>query len=108
MKRKQKKQQQKAPSSKENTKDVTTKEAPSAEETNKVATEEEAPAVEETNAKSNSNAQPAETERTHVVDTVAKDLYKNLKLQKQKLKLKKYYQKIFQIYLMKKLKNSFK
>ncbi|MEB7329474.1 E domain-containing protein, partial [Staphylococcus haemolyticus] len=65
-----------APSSKENTKDVTTKEAPSAEETNKVATEEEAPAVEETNAKSNSNAQPAETERTHVVDTVAKDLYK--------------------------------
>uniref|UniRef100_UPI000B193AF6 E domain-containing protein n=1 Tax=Staphylococcus haemolyticus TaxID=1283 RepID=UPI000B193AF6 len=65
-----------APSSKENTEDVRTKEAPSAEETNKVATEEEAPAVEETNAKSNSNAQPAETERTHVVDTVAKDLYK--------------------------------
>nr|WP_053027315.1 YSIRK-type signal peptide-containing protein [Staphylococcus haemolyticus] len=65
-----------APSSEENTEDVTTKEAPSAEETNKVATEEEAPAVEETNAKSNSNAQPAETERTHVVDTVAKDLYK--------------------------------
>ncbi|MGW9920528.1 E domain-containing protein, partial [Staphylococcus hominis] len=65
-----------APSSEESTEDVTTKEAPSAEETNKVATEEEAPAVEETNAKSNSNAQPAETERTHVVDTVAKDLYK--------------------------------
>ncbi|MCW9136522.1 E domain-containing protein, partial [Staphylococcus sp. SUC_1.1] len=72
-----------APSSEENTEEATTaeetnkvetEEAPTAEETNKVETEE-APAVEETNAKSNSNAQPAETERTHVVDTVAKDLY---------------------------------
>ncbi|MEB7066707.1 E domain-containing protein, partial [Mammaliicoccus sciuri] len=73
----------------EETNKVETEEAPAAEETNKAATEEtpavedtnkaateETPAVEDTNAKSNSNAQPAETERTQVVDTVAKDLYK--------------------------------
>ncbi|NGS06278.1 hypothetical protein G6Y58_06195, partial [Staphylococcus aureus] len=88
----------------EETNKVETEEAPAAEETNKAATEE-TPAVEDTNAKSNSNAQPSETERTQVVDTVLKIYIKNLKLQKQKkLKLKKYYQKIFQTYLMKKLK----
>ncbi|MCC3698330.1 plasmin-sensitive LPXTG-anchored glycoprotein Pls, partial [Staphylococcus epidermidis] len=59
----------------EETDKVETEEAPAAEETNKAATEE-TPAVEDTNAKSNSNAQPSETERTQVVDTVAKDLYK--------------------------------
>ncbi|RTX74638.1 hypothetical protein CD117_02345, partial [Mammaliicoccus sciuri] len=59
----------------EETNKVETEETPSAEETNKVETEEE-PTAEETNVKSNSNAQPAETERTQVVDTVAKDLYK--------------------------------
>ncbi|HFF7911370.1 TPA: plasmin-sensitive LPXTG-anchored glycoprotein Pls, partial [Staphylococcus aureus] len=59
----------------EETNKVETEEAPAAEETNKAATEE-TPAVEDTNAKSNSNAQPSETERTQVVDTVAKDLYK--------------------------------
>ena len=46
-----------------------------------------------------------ETERTHVVDTVAKDLYNKSEVtEAEKVKLKKYYQKIFQIYLMKKLK----
>ncbi|HDJ1260953.1 TPA: YSIRK-type signal peptide-containing protein, partial [Staphylococcus aureus] len=55
--------------------DKATEEAPKTEETSKAATEE-TPAVEDTNAKSNSNAQPSETERTQVVDTVAKDLYK--------------------------------
>ncbi|WP_425255316.1 lectin-like domain-containing protein, partial [Mammaliicoccus sciuri] len=59
----------------EETEKAATEEAPKAEETNKAATEE-TPASEDTNAKSNSNAQPAETERTQVVDTVAKDLYK--------------------------------
>ncbi|CAC6964166.1 methicillin-resistant surface protein [Staphylococcus aureus] len=59
----------------EETDKVETEEAPKAEETSKAATEE-TPAVEDTNAKSNSNAQPSETERTQVVDTVAKDLYK--------------------------------
>ncbi|HEH0355089.1 TPA: YSIRK-type signal peptide-containing protein, partial [Staphylococcus aureus] len=59
----------------EETSKAATEEAPAAEETNKAATEE-TPAVEDTNAKSNSNAQPSETERTQVVDTVAKDLYK--------------------------------
>ncbi|MGW9991718.1 surface rod structure-forming protein G/lectin family protein, partial [Staphylococcus hominis] len=59
----------------EETDKAATKEAPTAEETDKAATEE-VPAVEDTNVKSNSNAQPAETERTQVVDTVAKDLYK--------------------------------
>ena len=45
-----------------------------------------------------------ETERTHV-DTVAKDLYNKSEVtEAEKVKLKKYYQKIFQIYLMKKLK----
>ncbi|EWA32647.1 surface protein, partial [Staphylococcus aureus M28112] len=65
---------EKAPKAEETNK-VETEEAPAAEETNKAATEE-TPAVEDTNAKSNSNAQPSETERTQVVDTVAKDLYK--------------------------------
>ncbi|MCG1652973.1 E domain-containing protein, partial [Staphylococcus epidermidis] len=59
----------------EETDKAATEEAPTAEETDKAATEE-VPAVEDTNVKSNSNAQPAETERTQVVDTVAKDLYK--------------------------------
>ena len=45
-----------------------------------------------------------ETERTHVVDTVAKDLYNKSEVTEAESKLKKYYQKIFQIYLMKKLK----
>ncbi len=58
----------------EKTNKVETEEAPAVEDTNKAATEE-APAVEDTNVKGNSNAQPAETERTQVVDTVAKDLY---------------------------------
>ncbi|HDJ6452391.1 TPA: E domain-containing protein, partial [Staphylococcus aureus] len=63
-----------APAAEETSK-AATEEAPKAEETSKAATEE-TPAVEDTNAKSNSNAQPSETERTQVVDTVAKDLYK--------------------------------
>ena len=58
----------------EETNKVETEEAPKAEETNKAETKEAATS-EETNAKGNSNAQPAETERTQVVDTVAKDLY---------------------------------
>ncbi|MCD8823833.1 plasmin-sensitive LPXTG-anchored glycoprotein Pls, partial [Mammaliicoccus sciuri] len=58
----------------EETDKAETKEAATSEETNKVETEK-APALEDTNAKGNSNAQPAETERTQVVDTVAKDLY---------------------------------
>ncbi|MCJ0922133.1 plasmin-sensitive LPXTG-anchored glycoprotein Pls, partial [Mammaliicoccus sciuri] len=72
----------------EETNKVETEEAPTAEETDKAETEEapkaeetdkaetkEAATSEGTNAKGNSNAQPAETERTQVVDTVAKDLY---------------------------------
>ena len=47
-------------------------------------------------------------QRTHVVDTVAKNLYKNLKLQKQKAEIEKVLPKDISNLSNEEIKNSFK
>ena len=91
MKKTQKKQQQEKKQIKVETEEAPTKRRnkQSNNRRNKQSRNRRSTKVEETNAKSNSNAQPRETERTHVVDTVAKDLYNKSEVtEAEKVKLK--------------------